>query len=96
MNGLYPVDMWGFIERFYYIGLVFLFTWIYNHSKGSLLLTTLFHTSANTAGTFIIFSLSEPAGLLSVVLINVAAIIVIISDKMWRKLPEGSEAVYNY
>jgi len=30
-----------------------LFTWIYNNTRGSLLMTTLFHAAANTAGVFL-------------------------------------------
>jgi len=30
-----------------------LYTWMYNGTKGSLLLVTLFHASANTAGMFV-------------------------------------------
>lgn len=95
-NGLYPVGIEGFLDRFYYLGLIFLFTWLYNHTKGSLLLTTLFHTSANTAGTILIFAQSEPVAGLSILLINLSALLVIIKDKMWRKLPEDSPAVYPY
>ena len=30
-----------------------LYTWLFNNARGSLLLTTLFHASANTAGVFL-------------------------------------------
>jgi hypothetical protein len=30
-----------------------LYTWLFNNTKGSLLLTTLFHASGNTAGVFL-------------------------------------------
>jgi membrane protease YdiL (CAAX protease family) len=98
-NGMYPGGFDAFLTRFTWnIGLTFLFTWIYNHTRGSLLLVTLFHGSINTAGTLIItpVGISGPYSLAYIVLINIAAIVVIIADKMWRKLPEDHEAVYKY
>ena len=100
LTGIYAGGIGGFIERFYYnVGITFLITWIYNHSKGSLLLTTFFHTSFNSTATVFIF----PAGingssfmLIISILINIAAIIVIFTDKMWNKLPKDSEVVYKY
>ncbi|MBN2017945.1 MAG: hypothetical protein JW794_07455 [Candidatus Cloacimonetes bacterium] len=72
---------------------------VINHSKGSLLLTTLLHTSFNSTATV----LSFPAGMngssfmiILSILIDVAAIVVIITDKMWRKLPEDNATVYRY
>ena len=99
LNGIYSGGMDGFIERFYFnIGVTFLFTWIYNHSRGSLLMTTLFHTSINTTAT-VLFSpgvIDGPFSILFSILINISAIVVIVKDRMWRKLPEDHEAVYAY
>lgn len=100
LTGIYAGGIGGFIERFYYnVGITFLITWIYNHSKGSLLLTTFFHTSFNSTATVFIF----PAGingssfmLIISILINIAAIIVIFTDRMWKKLPNESDTVYKY
>lgn len=99
LNGIYPGGMDGFIERFYFnIGITFLFTWIYNHSKGSLLMTTLFHTSVNTTATVLLIpgAIDGPFSILFYILINIAAIAVIVKDRMWQKLPEDHEAVYAY
>lgn len=99
VNGIYPGGLAGFFNRFYWnIPLTFILTWIYNHTRGSLLLTTLFHTSVNTMGTLLIIpsAIVIPQSLAFLILVNFTAIVVIIADKMWRKLPEDSPAVYKY
>ena len=58
-----------------------LYTWLYNNSRGSLLLVTLFHAASNTAGMFLPISFATAGGILSnlvIVLCVVAAIIVTI------------------
>ena len=99
LNGVYGNGMDGFIERFYFnIGVTFLFTWIYNHSRGSLLMTTFFHTSVNTTATVLLIpaAITGPYYLVFCALVNIAAIVAIIKDKMWKKLPGEHEAVYKY
>lgn len=99
LNGIYEGGMDGFIERFYFnIGITFIITWIYNHSRGSLLMTTFLHTSLNSTATvlFVPSLIAGPFNLVFEILVNSAAIVVIIADKMWRKLPEDHEAVYKY
>ncbi|MBN2733486.1 MAG: CPBP family intramembrane metalloprotease [Methanomicrobiaceae archaeon] len=99
LNGVYGNGMDGFIERFYFnIGVTFLFTWIYNHSRGSLLMTTFFHTSVNTTATVLLIpaAITGPYYLVFCALVNIAAIFAIIKDKMWKKLPGDHEAVYKY
>ena len=99
LNGVYGNGMDGFIERFYFnIGVTFLFTWIYNHSRGSLLMTTFFHTSVNTTATVLLIpaAITGPYYLVFCVLANIAAIVAIIKDKMWKKLPGDHESVYKY
>lgn len=99
LNGTYTGGMDGFIDRFYYnIGITFLITWIYNHSKGSLLLTTILHGAFNVTDTVILKPaiIEGPFYIIFGMVINIVAIIVIIADKMWRKLPDDHEAVYNY
>jgi len=97
LNGIYGGGLGAFIERFYYnIGLTFIITWIYNHTRGSLLLATLFHSSYNSTNT--VFPVPEvtegPFILMMSILTDIAAIVVIFADKMWHKLPKDHEAVY--
>jgi membrane protease YdiL (CAAX protease family) len=59
-----------------------LYTWLYNNTKGSLLLTTLFHASANTGGVFLPGVTTAEAGdiytLVIGTLVEVTAAIVVI------------------
>lgn len=100
LTGIYPGGMDGFVERFYYnIGLTFIFTWIFNHSRGSLLMTTFFHTSVNSTATVLFIPDAIDGSfyfLVFSILVDIAAIAVIFADKMWRKLPGNHEAVFRY
>ena len=66
----------------------FIFNWLYNRSKGGIWTAILFHASANVAFEFL------PVTRVQFVLEAVIAIAVVVSDRMWRKLPAGSRAVY--
>jgi membrane protease YdiL (CAAX protease family) len=66
----------------------FIFTWLYNRTNGGILTAVLLHTSANVASEFI------PVTYALLILEAVVAIIVIVTDRMWRKLPTDSPAVY--
>lgn len=58
-----------------------LYTWLYNNTRGSLLLVTIFHASGNTAGTFLPISFAATGGFMPnimILLYIVAAIIVTI------------------
>lgn len=52
-----------------------LYTWLYNSTRGSLLLVTLFHASSNTAGVFLP---TESAYIFEAVLIVIAAVLVVV------------------
>lgn len=59
-----------------------LYTWLFNNTKGSLLLTTLFHASGNTAGVFLpiantVIGSNLGALVLQVVLEIIAAVVVV-------------------
>lgn len=49
-----------------------LYTWIYNNTKGSLLLTTLFHAAGNTAGAFLPIASTAAGTNLNTLLIVIA------------------------
>jgi membrane protease YdiL (CAAX protease family) len=58
-------------------------TWFYNRTKGSVLVTALFHASMNTSSSFI------PGTLVAILLVPVSMIFLVFIDKMWKKLPSG-------
>jgi hypothetical protein len=97
LNGIYSGGLGAFIERFYYnIGLTFIITWIYNHTRGSLLLATLCHSSYNSTNTVfpVPDGIEEPFMLAMSVLTDIAAVFIIVADRMWQKLPHDHRAVY--
>ncbi len=57
------------------LGQAVLFTWLYNNTRGSLLLATMMHASGNTAG-FFLPSGSVETELIAALLINGAAVLV--------------------
>ena len=64
--------------------------WLYNRSKGSILVAGIAHAAANTAFAFFpnldwtVYTLTAAA----------AALVMILVDRMWKKLPYGHPAVY--
>ena len=65
-----------------------IFTWFFNHTKGSILVTALLHPAMNTTGNFLTGSLG------AVILLFVFMLFVIVLDRMWRRLPSDSPAIY--
>ena len=65
-----------------------IFTWFFNHTKGSILVTALLHPAMNTTGSFLTGSLG------AVILLFVFMLFVIVLDRMWRRLPSDSPAIY--
>jgi membrane protease YdiL (CAAX protease family) len=65
-----------------------IFTWLFNRTKGSILVTALVHPAMNATGNFLTGSLG------AVLLIFVFMVFVIVLDKMWRRLPADNPAVY--
>ncbi|MFN3335046.1 MAG: hypothetical protein ACK47M_21300, partial [Caldilinea sp.] len=70
-----------------------LYTWLYNSTRGSLLLVTLFHASDNTAAMFLPASFAVEGGamqnLLIVLIILAAVVITVVAGPEW--LSQGEE-----
>ena len=61
------------------LALAVLYTWLYNNTRGSLLLVALFHAASNTAGMFLPVEFAVPGGIernVLILLYVIAAIIV--------------------
>jgi membrane protease YdiL (CAAX protease family) len=64
--------------------------WLYNRGKGSILVAGITHAAANTAFAFFpnldwtVYDLT----------VAVAALVMILTDRMWKKLPSDHPAVY--
>ncbi len=74
-----------------YIGTILLsvlIVWIYNRSKGSILVAGITHAAMNTVQAFAHF------GNMLFLVLAVAALVVILVDRMWLKLPPNHPAVY--
>ena len=65
--------------------------WFYNRSKGSILVVGIAHAASNTVVEFLpnlnwhVFTMTNYA----------AALLMILVDRMWKKLPSGNSAVYS-
>ena len=62
-----------------HVALAVLYTWLYNNSRGSLLLVALFHASGNMIGMFLPVSFAKPGGIeqnVEIALFIVAAVII--------------------
>ncbi|MGZ7068547.1 MAG: CPBP family glutamic-type intramembrane protease [Methanobacterium sp.] len=93
----------GYIEPFILriittIPLTIIITWIYNNTQASLLLVILTHTSENVFTNTVLTdsSMDLTAQLITYGILGLIAIIAIIKNKMWHKLPENSDVVYQY
>jgi len=63
-----------------------LFAWIYNRTNGSILAPAVFHASMNSMNPLMkVFPITTAGNILLVGL----AMVVVVSDRMWRRLPEG-------
>jgi membrane protease YdiL (CAAX protease family) len=80
LMGMYYGGAWGALIRIQELPRAVLFTWIYNRTKGSLLLTILFHAAINTAGFFLPRSFP-----MILVVCTLTAILVAIKERMWKR-----------
>jgi membrane protease YdiL (CAAX protease family) len=74
---------WGLI-----VFITVIFTWLFNRTKGSILVTVLIHPAMNTTGTFLNASLG------TLILLVAFTVFVVVLDRMWKRLPPDSPAVY--
>jgi uncharacterized protein len=65
-----------------------IFTWFFNRTMGSILITALIHPAMNTATSFLTGSLG------AIILLFIFMLFVIVLDRMWRRLPADSPAIY--
>ena len=68
-----------------------LFAWVYNRTNGSILAPALFHASMNAMNPLVGILPITTAG--NILLVGFA-VVVVIADRMWRKLPENHPAVH--
>lgn len=66
----------------------FLLTWLFIRTSGGMLSAMLLHASVNVTSQFV------PLTNASLLVGGIAAILVIVGGRMWRKLPQGSPATF--
>lgn len=81
MMGLFPMGLQGAIIRIFSIPLAILFTWLFNHTRQSLLPVLILHASINTTSLFLARNYITSSALLTLV-----AVVLVFIDKMWRPL----------
>lgn len=62
--------------------------WICNRAKGSILVAGIAHAALNTVHAFV------PSGNMLFLIWAIAALVMILADRMWQKLPSDHPAVY--
>lgn len=67
------------IYAFTVITMTFLFTWLFNHTRGSLLLAILFHTAINVLGALVLFQGDPVVG--GIIGFGVAALAIIVLSR---------------
>lgn len=83
----------GLLIRFVWvIPLALIFTWVYNHARGSILILVLLHAAFNTP--FLVVGLSSRAGLLMVFgTVWALALALLLIGRMWRRLPASAALI---
>jgi membrane protease YdiL (CAAX protease family) len=76
------------IEWVLIVFVTFIFTWFFNRTKGSILVTALVHPLMNTATYFL------PGTLGAILLVIGFMVFSVIFDRMWRRLPAENPAIH--
>jgi hypothetical protein len=66
----------------------FVIVWMCNRAKGSILVAGTAHAAMNTVQAF------APFGNLLLPVLSVAALVMILGDRMWKRLPSDHPAVH--
>ena len=84
-SGIFGSPLNGILLRmFSTVPLAVLFTWLYNRSQGSLLIMVLLHTAVNVTSSIVAPALGM------FITTAVAVVLIIVFDRMYRKLPAGN------
>ena len=67
----------------------FIFTWLFNKTRGGILTAIVFHVSANVSFMFL------PATPVHMILEAMVAVVIIVAGQMWEKLPSNHPGVYS-
>jgi uncharacterized protein len=84
--GMYGGNTWGALIRIMDIPRAVMFTWLYNRTKGKLLIVMLFHAAINTTSYFM-----SRSHVVAFALVFLVGIFLVILDKMWHKLPSSHQ-----
>ncbi len=86
---VFSLEFWG-QSYLLHLSVTVILVWFYNRSKGSILVAGIAHAAANTASAF--FPDLDVA--IFVWTMAVAALVVVLLGRMWKKLPSDHPAVY--
>ena len=81
MMGLFPMGLQGAIIRIFSIPLAIVFTWLFNHTRQSLLPVLILHAVINTTSLFLARNFITSSAILTLV-----AVVLVFTDKMWHPL----------
>ncbi len=86
-----PFSSWEYwiVQYALHITTALIIGWLYNRSRGSILIAGVAHAAANTGNA--VFSNMD--SLILILVLAVAALVMILADHMWKKLPSDHPAV---
>ena len=75
---------------------VFLYVWVYDHTRGSLLIATVLHGSMNAWASILPFPATSPTffWLLTVVQLVVVGVVILVGGTRWMQLASGTRQVF--